>query len=60
LRTNTKIKFVEILDKSTFIPAMAICLWPAGDGLVQGAGYSLEVAPIMLTRLTGGEYQYAP
>ena len=60
LRTNTKIKFVEIRDESTFIPAMAICLWPAGDGLVQAQAYSLEDPSIMLTRLTGGECQYAP
>jgi hypothetical protein len=59
-RANTKIKFVEIRDKSTSVPAMAICPWPTGDPLLQGAGYSLEYPAITLTGLTDGAVSTTP
>jgi hypothetical protein len=52
-------KLLEIRDRSTMIPALAIKLSPtgdtAGDYLLRRAGYDLGRPLIMLTRLTDGE-----
>src|SRR6516164_5864591 len=59
-----EIKFLEVRDAGTFVPAIAIRVTGTGDAaadsLPRRAGYSLDGASIILMHLTGCEAQYDP
>ena len=59
-----EIKLVEVRDRGTFIPALAIRVTStgdvAGDWLLRRGGFSLNGASIILIRLTDCETQYDP
>jgi hypothetical protein len=58
------VKAVEIRDKATFVPAMAIKMVPATEGqryLLRRAGYDLHGPPsIMLVRMVDCRAEYDP
>ena len=59
-----EIKLIEVRDRGTFIPALAIRVTStgdvAGDWLLRRGGFSLNGASIILIRLTDCEAQYDP
>jgi hypothetical protein len=59
-----EMKLIEIRDRGTFIPALAIRVTStgdaAGDWLLRRGGYSLDGASIILMRLIDCEAQYDP
>jgi hypothetical protein len=59
----TRVKFIEIRDRSTFIPAVAVDCSLSGnsyaDYLLRRAGYGTNRC-VMLTRLSGGHANYDP
>lgn len=57
MSTDTRVKFLEIRDEGTFIPALAVEMSPGPDGdefLLCRAGYGGQRRLIMLTSLNGG------
>jgi hypothetical protein len=54
------VKLIEIPDRATFVPAMAMRVTGTGDWLLRRAGYSLDGAPIILMRLTDCDGHYDP
>lgn len=58
-----RVKFIEILDRNTFIPAVAIDMSLSGnsfnDYLLRRAGYG-ETRCVLLTRVDGGKACYDP
>jgi hypothetical protein len=59
-----EIKLIEVRDRGTFIPALAMRVTStgdvAGDWLLRRGGFSLNGASIILMRLTDCETQYDP
>ena len=59
-----EIKLIEVRDRGTFIPALAMRVTStgdvAGDWLLRRGGFSLNGASIILIRLTDCEAQYDP
>jgi hypothetical protein len=59
---TNRVKFIEIRDKATFIPAVAIDMSLTGnsydDYLLRRAGYGAGMRCILLTRLDGGTKAY--
>ena len=58
-----KIKILEVRDRATFIPVMAVEIKPENypqQKLIRVAGYGMDLRYIMLTRLDGASCSYDP
>lgn len=54
----SEIKFIEIRDEGTFIPAMATRIHGADNWLVRASGYGRTSYYVILTQLNGPVSQY--
>lgn len=53
-------KFIEIRDRATFIPALAIPICGADSWLARRAGYGYEQTLILLIKLSTNQCAYDP